>query len=38
MQKNNCLAQSISDSAWSSFVTKLDYKAEWFGKPILRIG
>jgi putative transposase len=28
MQKNHCLAQAISDSAWSSFVTKLEYKAE----------
>jgi putative transposase len=38
MVKNHCLAQAISDSAWSSFVTKLEYKAEWFGKTILRIG
>lgn len=38
MQKNHCLAQSISDAGWSSFVTKLEYKAEWFGKTILKIG
>lgn len=38
MQKNHCLAQALSDSAWSSFVTKLEYKADWFGKTILRIG
>ena len=38
MQKNHHLAQAIGDSAWSSFVTKLEYKAEWFGKTILRIG
>jgi putative transposase len=38
MVKNHHLAQAISDSAWSSFVTKLEYKAEWFGKIILRIG
>jgi len=38
MIKNHCLAQSISDAAWSSFVTKLQYKAEWCGKTILRIG
>ena len=38
MVKNHHLAQAISDSAWSSFVTKLEYKAEWFGKTILRIG
>lgn len=38
MVKNHHLAQAISDSAWSSFVTKLEYKAEWAGKTILRIG
>ena len=38
MIKNHCLAQSISDAGWSSFVTKLEYKAEWLGKTILRIG
>jgi putative transposase len=38
MLKNHCLAQSINDVSWSSFVTKLEYKAEWYGKTILRIG
>lgn len=38
MLKNHCLAQSIADASWSSFVTKLEYKAEWCGKTILRIG
>jgi len=38
MVKNHCLAQSISDASWSSFVTKLEYKAQWAGKSILRIG
>lgn len=38
MQKNHHLAQAIGDSAWSSFVTKLEYKAEWYGKTVLRIG
>ena len=38
MVKNHHLAQAISDSAWSGFVTKLEYKAEWYGKTILRIG
>lgn len=38
MQKNHRLAQSITDAAWSSFVLKLEYKAEWYGKTILRIG
>ncbi|MDD2439861.1 MAG: IS200/IS605 family element RNA-guided endonuclease TnpB [Methanosarcinaceae archaeon] len=38
MLKNHWLAQAISDSSWSFFVTKLEYKAEWTGKTILRIG
>jgi putative transposase len=38
MVKNHHLAQSITDAAWSSFVLKLEYKAEWYGKTILRIG
>jgi putative transposase len=38
MIKNHHLAQSISDASWSSFVAKLQYKAEWSGKTILRIG
>jgi len=33
-----CLAQALSDSAWSSFVTKLEDKEDWFGKTVLRIG
>jgi putative transposase len=38
MVKNHCLSQSISDAGWSSFVSKLEYKADWLGKTILRIG
>ncbi|AFV24581.1 transposase, IS605 OrfB family [Methanolobus psychrophilus R15] len=38
MLKNHCLALHIADASWSSFVSKLEYKAEWFGKTILRIG
>lgn len=38
MVKNHHLAQAISDASWGSFVNKLKYKAEWYGKTILRIG
>ena len=37
MVKNHCLAKAISDAAWSSFVTKLTYKAQWYGKQVIKI-
>ena len=38
MVKNHCLAQAISDASWSTFVSMLEYKADFYGKNILRIG
>ncbi|MGB4174004.1 MAG: RNA-guided endonuclease TnpB family protein, partial [Candidatus Methanoculleus thermohydrogenotrophicum] len=38
MQKNHCLAQSISDVSWSKFFTMLDYKCLKYGKTLLKIG
>ncbi|AFV22828.1 transposase, IS605 OrfB family [Methanolobus psychrophilus R15] len=38
MVKNHCLAQAISDVAWNSFIEKLRYKADWYGKTIMQIG
>lgn len=37
MVQNHCLAKAISDVSWSSFVTKLKYKAEWYGRDLVVI-
>ncbi|EGO8281309.1 TPA: IS200/IS605 family element RNA-guided endonuclease TnpB [Enterococcus faecalis] len=37
MLHNHKLAKSISDVSWSSFVTKLQYKADWYGREIIKI-
>ena len=38
MLQNHKLAQAISDVSWYEFVRMLEYKANWSGKNILRIG
>ncbi|WP_048190345.1 IS200/IS605 family element RNA-guided endonuclease TnpB [Methanobacterium sp. SMA-27] len=38
MIRNHYLAQSISDVGWSSFMKKLKYKCEWYGKTLLQLG
>ena len=37
MVKNHTLAKAISDSSWSTFTTMLAYKAEWYGKTLVKI-
>ena len=37
MVKNHKLSKAISDVAWSSFVSKLKYKAEWYGREVIVI-
>lgn len=37
MLSNRKLAKSISDVSWSKFVVKLQYKAEWYGRVIIKI-
>lgn len=38
MVKNHNLAQSITDVSWGMFTRILEYKAEWYGTNIIRIG
>ena len=37
MVKNHKLAKAISDSSWSAFTTMLAYKADWYGKTLVKI-
>lgn len=38
MMKNHNLARHIQDCGWSEFVRQLEYKSEWSGKHIFKIG
>jgi len=38
LMKNHCLAQAVADVSWSEFFRQLEYKAEWLGKNLLKIG
>lgn len=38
MLQNHNLAKSISDVGWGEFMRQLEYKAEWYGKNIIKIG
>ncbi|OEI59245.1 MULTISPECIES: IS200/IS605 family element RNA-guided endonuclease TnpB [Bacteria] len=37
MLRNHKLAKSISDVSWSKFVTKLQYKADCYGRKIIKV-
>lgn len=38
MMQNRSLSKAISDVSWSWFIRLLEYKAEWYGKNIVKIG
>jgi putative transposase len=38
MLRNHNLAQSISDVGWAGFIDKLEYKCEWYGKTLIKLG
>lgn len=38
MLKNHSLAQSIQDVSWGAFKLMLEYKSEWYGTNLIKIG
>ena len=37
MIKNHKLAKHIQDCSWGSFINKLEYKCQWYGKLLIKI-
>lgn len=37
MLKNHKLSRAISSVSWRKFVTMLEYKAEWYGKKVIKV-
>ena len=37
MEQNNKLARNITDASWSRLVTLLTYKANWYGRTVIKV-
>jgi transposase len=37
MEQNHKLAKSVTDASFTKFVSMLEYKAEWYGRKIIKI-